>query len=53
MESFGLYLNAAVAGKRALTICTISDQLVHKVHASAEQRRSGFVNMMKVALEIA
>ena len=53
MESAGLYINAAASGKKALTICTISDQLVHRKYASAEERRSSFTNMMKVALEIA
>lgn len=53
MESSGLYINAAAAGKKALTICTISDQLVRKEYATTEQRRTSFTNMMKVALEIA
>ena len=53
MESSGLYINAAAAGKKALTICTISDQLVRKEFATTEQRRSSFTNMMNVALEIA
>lgn len=53
MESSGLYINAAAAGKKALTICTISDQLVHRKFASVEERRSSFTNMMDVALEIA
>ncbi len=53
MEAAGLYINAAAAGKKALTICTISDQLVHRKYASTEERRSSFTNMMRVALEIA
>ena len=53
MESSGLYINAAASGKKALTICTISDQLVRKEFATTEQRRSSFTNMMNVALEIA
>ena len=53
MESSGLYINAAASGKKALTICTISDQLIHRKFASVEERRSSFTNMMKVALEIA
>ena len=53
MESSGLYINAAASGKKALTICTISDQLVRGHFATTEQRRSSFTNMMKVALEIA
>ena len=53
MESSGLYVNAAASGKKALTICTISDQLIHRKYASTEERRSSFTNMMNVALEIA
>lgn len=53
MESSGLYINAAALGKKALTICTISDQLVRGEYATAEQRRTSFTNMMEVALEIA
>lgn len=52
MEAAGLYINAAAAGKRALTICTISDQLVTKEFATPEMRVVSFTNMMKVALEI-
>ena len=53
MESTALYVNAAAAGKKALTICTISDQLVRKEYATVEERQTKFCNMMKVALEIA
>ena len=53
MEAAGLYINAAAAGKKALTICTISDQLVRKEYATTQQRQSSFTNMMVVALETA
>lgn len=53
MEAAGLYINAAAAGKKALTICTISDQLVRKEYATVEQRQKNFTNMMEVALETA
>ena len=53
METTALYVNAAAAGRKALTICTISDQLVTKEFASVEERQTKFRNMMKVALEIA
>jgi len=53
MEAAGLYINAAAAGRKALTICTISDQLIRKEYATTEQRQTSFTNMMKVALEIA
>ena len=53
METTALYVNAAAAGKKALTICTVSDQLVRKEYATVEERQTKFRNMMKVALEIA
>lgn len=53
METTALYINAAAAGKKALTICTVSDQLVRKEYATVEERQTKFRNMMKVALEIA
>ena len=53
METAALYLNAARAGKNALTICTISDSLVTGEETTSEERQQGFTNMMKLALEIA
>ena len=53
METAGLYLNAARAGKNALTICTISDHLFTGEALPAEERQTGFTRMMEVALEIA
>ena len=53
MEAAGLYLNAARAGKNALSICTISDQLVTNEHLSPEDRQSGFNEMIELALEVA
>jgi purine-nucleoside phosphorylase len=53
MEAAGLYLNAARAGKNALSICTISDQLVTNEHLSHEDRQSGFNEMIELALEVA
>lgn len=53
MESAALYANAMIAGKRALTICTISDHLVHGTMVTDEQRRSSFTPMMQIALEAA
>ena len=51
MESVALYLNAARAGKEALTICTISDCPLRKEYTSAEERQTGFTQMMDLALE--
>ena len=53
MESAALYMNAARAGKNALTICTISDRLVTGEVTTAEERQTSFADMMKIALEIA
>ena len=53
MESAALYMNAARAGKNALTICTISDSLVTGEVTTTEERQTSFDDMMKIALEIA
>ena len=53
MESAALYCNAAEAGKRALTICTISDSLVSGEELPPADRQSTFTQMMKIALETA
>ena len=53
MEAAGLYCTAAYAGKRALAICSISDNLVTGKELSADERQTTFTNMMKIALEVA
>ena len=53
MEAAGLYMNAARAGKRALAICTISDNIVTGELTSAEERQNSFTQMMELALETA
>ena len=53
MEAYSLYLNAARAGKNALCMATVSDQLVKKQYLSAEERQSSFDEMLTVALETA
>lgn len=53
METYALYLNAAAAGKNALTLLTISDSLVTGEALSAEDRQNTFTRMMEIALEIA
>ena len=52
MESAALYMNAARAGKEALTILTISDHLVTGEETTAEERERTFTKMMELALEI-
>ena len=53
MEAAALYANAARAGKKALTILTVSDQLVRGEYMSSEDRQISFTDMITVALEIA
>lgn len=53
MESFALYCNAARAGVNALGMFTVSDSIVNGEEMDANQRETGFTNMMKIALETA
>ena len=53
MEGYALYLNAARAGKNALVMATVSDQLVKKQYLTAEERQLSFDEMLIVALEAA
>ena len=53
MEAAALYMNAARAGKNALAILTISDNIVTGEACTAEERQNTFTQMMKLALEIA
>lgn len=53
MESAALYMNAARAGKEALSILTVSDSLTTGEATSAEERQSSFTRMMELALAIA
>lgn len=53
METAALYCNAAEAGKRALTICTISDSLVTGEALSSEARQLSFTQMVEIALNTA
>ena len=53
MEAAGLYCNAAYTGKRALAICSISDNLITGEELDADARQNNFTNMMKIALNVA
>ncbi|MCC8163849.1 MAG: purine-nucleoside phosphorylase [Lachnospiraceae bacterium] len=53
MESFALFHNAKVLGRKAACLLTISDSFVTNEVTSAEERQNAFTNMMKVALEAA
>lgn len=53
MEAFGLYTNAIVNNKKALTIVSVSDSIVeHDKNLSADERVTAFKNMMNLALEM-
>ena len=51
MESFALFHNANVLGKKAACILTISDNLVTHEETTAEERQNSFRQMMELALE--
>ena len=53
MEAYALYLNAARAGKKALCICAVSDNLVSHAILSAEDREKSVNDMILLALETA
>lgn len=52
MEAAALYMNAARAGKKALTICTVSDHLITGEATTAEERQTTFTHMMDVAFSL-
>ena len=52
MEAAALYMNAARAGKRALTILTISDHILKGEATTAEERQTTFTKMMDVAFSL-
>ena len=51
MESFALFHNAKVLGKKAVCLLTISDSFTSEQKATPEERQTAFINMMKIALE--
>lgn len=52
MESFALFHNTKVLGKRAACLLTISDSFVSPEATTPEQRQTSFTAMMKVALGV-
>ncbi len=50
MESFALFHNAKVSGKKAACICTVSDSLVTQQETTAQQRETAFDTMAQIAL---
>jgi len=53
METSGLYTLAAYYGRRALSICTVSDNLVTGQETTAEEREQTFGDMIRIALQAA
>lgn len=53
MESAGLYLTAARAGKKALAICTVSDMILTGEKCTPQERQNTFTDMMQIALNMA
>lgn len=53
MEAAGLYAVANKYGRKALTLCTISDHLLTGEETSAREREQTFTDMMEIALETA
>ena len=53
METAALYANAARTGKQAMTLLTISDEILTGRKASTQERQTAFTGMMETALETA
>ena len=53
MEAYALYLNAARAGKNALCICSVSNNIVTNQELTAEDRTEKLDDMILLALEMA
>ncbi|HEX6247693.1 MAG TPA: purine-nucleoside phosphorylase [Nocardioidaceae bacterium] len=51
MEASGLYTQAAMFGRRALTACTVSDHIVTGEQTTAHEREQTFGHMVEIALE--
>lgn len=52
MEAAALYMNAARAGKHAVAILTISDEILADKHMSSEDREKSFGDMMELAVSM-
>ncbi|MBE6599058.1 MAG: purine-nucleoside phosphorylase [Ruminococcaceae bacterium] len=53
METAALYMNAARAGKNALSILTVSDSLITGEATDSDERQVGFNKMIALALDVA
>ncbi len=52
METAALYMEAAAAGKKALSLLTVSDHLFREGALSPLQRQTGFNDMIALALDL-
>ena len=53
METAALYINAARAGKNALSVLTVSDNIITGEATDAMQRQTAFTQAIDIALETA
>ncbi len=53
MEAAGLYVAAAKTGKKALAVCSISDNIITGEEMPGKDRETAFVDMITIALETA
>ena len=53
METAALYMNAASAGREALTLCTVTDMVFSGEHCSPEERQTSLDDMLLLALRVA
>ena len=53
MESFALFHNASVLGKKAACLLTISDSFITHKETTSLERQTAFNQMMQIALELA
>lgn len=51
MEAAGLYGVAAATNAKSLTVCTVSDHIIRNERLSAEERETGFDQMIELVLE--
>ena len=52
METAALYMNAAIAGREALTLCTVTDMVFSGEHCSPEERQTSLDDMLLLALRV-
>ncbi|MBR0385075.1 MAG: purine-nucleoside phosphorylase [Erysipelotrichaceae bacterium] len=53
MESFALFHNANISGKKAACLLSVSDSMLTHEATTAEERQLSFTKMMEIALETA